>query len=55
MNTPAYHEGFLDGYKIGEDRNPYNHSDKRRHEYSTGYEAGVTQYCKETHPEDENQ
>lgn len=53
--TPAYMEGFLDGYKVGVETNPYEYDDKRRHEYDTGYEAGVAHYCSEAHPEDEGQ
>jgi hypothetical protein len=47
MNTPAYMEGFLDGYKEGVENNPYEHDDKRHQEYRTGYEAGVTYYVNE--------
>lgn len=53
METPAYKEGFIDGYKFGVEHNIYERGDKRRHEYDTGYEAGVAQYCREEHPEEE--
>ena len=55
INTshPSYMEGFLDGYKLGEDRNPYNFEDSGKLLYKEGYAAGVTYYCNENHPEDE--
>lgn len=55
MNTPAYKKGYKDGHKTGVENNPYEWSDVRRHEYKVGYDAGITRFCEETHPEEENQ
>jgi hypothetical protein len=47
----AYCKGFVDGYYDGCSNNPFNNS----HDillYKIGYDAGVTEYCNETHPEE---
>jgi hypothetical protein len=56
----AYCKGFVDGYESGISNNPYDgaspcYDEKLRHlHYRTGYDAGVSEYCRDTHPEDEN-
>lgn len=50
----AYKRGFLDALKKGVDTNPYSW-DSYRHLYSRGYDAGITEYCRREHPEEENQ
>jgi hypothetical protein len=51
--TEAYEIGFRHGLKEGVDMNPFT-KDLERYLYRRGYDAGVTQYCYENHPEDEN-
>lgn len=47
--TPAYAKGFLDGYEIGEDRNPYPKIElTRRSEYRDGFNAGTKLYVENT-------
>jgi hypothetical protein len=52
----GYCKGFTDGYENGIYNNPwenefeiYNHL-----QYKIGYDAGVAEYCRDHHPEDED-
>jgi hypothetical protein len=51
--TVAYKKGFSHGLKEGVDKNPYTW-DSYRYLYNCGYDAGVSEYCRREHPEDEN-
>lgn len=52
-DTLAYQTGFADGLEFGyEKRNKYKR-DKERLLYRMGYDAGVSEYCHQEHPEDE--
>lgn len=56
MNTEfcyAYAVGYYDGRVHGEENNPYDGNDERRAYYKHGYEAGVADYCREAHPEEQ--
>ena len=48
----AYKRGFIDALKKGVDNNPYSW-DEYRHLYRIGYDAGITEYCRREHPEEE--
>jgi hypothetical protein len=65
--TAAYCEGYADGYlrfdarrvsrrwMRGYDDNPYDFEGGAfQAEYRHGYDAGVSAYCRDHHPEDEN-
>lgn len=52
-DTLAYNKGFRDGLEIGVNRNKYKR-DNERHLYNNGYDAGVAEYCRKAHPEDED-
>ena len=51
----AFARGYYDGRSIGVESNPYDgQSDPQFHSaYRDGYEWGVSDYCRENHPEDE--
>jgi hypothetical protein len=53
----AYCKGFVHGFDKGVSKNPYDgeHQAINHNLYKIGYDAGVTEYCREEHPEDENQ
>ena len=51
----GYCRGFVDAYEQGVENNPwsgemdvYNYA-----QYKMGYDAGITEYCRDNHPEDE--
>ena len=48
----AYARGYYDGRAEGSENCPFEMDDARAY-YRQGYEAGVSDYCKENHPEDE--
>ena len=48
----AYALGYYHGRVEGVEENPYA-DDKARHDYRLGYDAGVADYCREMHPEEE--
>jgi hypothetical protein len=43
----AYCKGFVDGYNIGIQSNPFDGEHQARHHqlYKIGYDAGVAEYC----------
>lgn len=43
----AFAKGYYDGRVVGIDMNPYEHEDESRHWYRVGYDAGVSDYCKD--------
>lgn len=45
--------GFADGFQKGVESNPFT-CDKDRQLYRKGYDAGVAEFCRINHPEDEN-
>lgn len=47
----AYCKGFVDGYYEGTSKNKF-HTDVDILLYNIGYDAGVAEYCNETHPEE---
>lgn len=49
----AYALGYYHGRAEGVNQNPYDGEDTARSMYTWGYEAGVADYCREAHPEDE--
>ena len=49
--SEAWEIGFNDGLNEGVDTNPYK-KDFERYCYRRGYDAGVTEYCYQNHPED---
>lgn len=52
--TPTYYafaKGYYDGLAKGVEKNPYK-PDLLRYFYRCGYDAGVTEYCDITHPEE---
>lgn len=51
--TNPYFKGFNDGFKKGYESNPYS-MDAYRWLYKVGYDAGISEYCRINHPEDEN-
>jgi hypothetical protein len=52
-DTLAYQIGFSDGLEYGyEKRNKYKRA-KEKQLYRMGYDAGVSEYCHQEHPEDE--
>lgn len=51
--SPAYRRGFKDGLEKGVEKNPYKTQLQYWH-YRNGYDAGVSEYCRTHHPEDEN-
>lgn len=51
--TNAYLKGFHHGLKRGWENNPYS-IDAYCWLYKVGYDAGVSEYCRIEHPEDEN-
>lgn len=52
--TEAYEIGFRHGLKEGVDMNPFE-KDFERYCYRRGYDAGVSEYCRQEHPEDEEE
>ena len=48
----AYAIGYYAGKAEGVYQNPYDQDKQERHLYTLGYDAGVSDYCEETHPED---
>jgi ribosome modulation factor len=50
----AYARGYYDGRENGVENCPFEAENLRLH-YKQGYEAGVHDYCREAHPEDEEQ
>lgn len=54
----AYCKGFVDAYEEGIQNNPYDggsfdNAEQERHlHYKWGYDAGITEYCNATHPEE---
>jgi len=53
-DTLAYQTGFRDGLEYGYEKNNKYKRDKERWLYRMGYDAGVAEYCREEHPEDED-
>ena len=51
-NTPAYRKGFQHGLEIGVENNQYK-TGFNRYAYRYGYEAGVAEYCRVNHAEEE--
>ena len=51
--TEAYELGFKHGLEEGVDMNPFE-KDLERYLYRRGYDAGVSEYCRQEHPEEEN-
>jgi hypothetical protein len=51
----GYCKGFVDGYEEGIYHNPWeNEFDVYQHlQYKYGYDAGVAEYCRDKHPEEE--
>jgi len=55
----GYCKGFVDAYEQGIRNNPYDggsfdQDEINRHvQYKLGYDAGITEYCRDFHPEDE--
>jgi hypothetical protein len=49
----AFAMGYCDGKTTGVRENPFDEADAERYWYSRGYDAGVSAYCREAHPEDE--
>lgn len=49
----AYALGYYHGRAEGVDQNPYDGEDPARYMYTWGYEAGVSDYCHEAHPDEE--
>jgi hypothetical protein len=55
----GYCKGFVDGYEEGVSDNPYDGWNGKGKEllnhiqYKMGYDAGVAEYCRDVHPEDE--
>lgn len=51
----AYKKGYNDGLNTGVENNPYDGmvNPKLHIMYRQGYDAGVADYCREVHPEDE--
>lgn len=47
----AYCKGFVDAYKRGVENNTFE-TDRERVLYKLGYEAGITEYCNATHPDE---
>ena len=48
----AYALGYYDGRSIGEQNNPYQ-GGLNQSIYVQGYDHGVSDYCREKHPEDD--
>jgi hypothetical protein len=51
--TASYKLGFKHGLEEGVDMNPYDGEDIEKYCYRRGYDAGVSEYCRQEHPEDE--
>ena len=45
----AWRKGYRDGYMREAANCPATYNDAERHEYRTGYDAGVADYCDETY------
>lgn len=46
-----YCKGFVDAFKDGIRKNDFE-IDMQRFLYNLGYDAGITEYCNATHPEE---